>query len=183
MPRVLYRVLDVHRSRTPWDLPSCAPRRVTSQARFAPKRVKCPPFAQLPLSAGSRAQTRRIFACNAILPREHFRSLAHDQARKRVLEAIAIHRINERKVAHAMTPAGIGAVDEIRHPTHRSYPRPPRRTRTPRAGCFGQPRQSPAFPSACLVDRLRRLCVGAGRPDGRPGARDSDRNPPAARAP
>ena len=60
----------------------------------------------------------RLFARDPVLPREHFRGLAHDQTRQRIRKTIAIHRIDKLEVAHLVAPARVRGVDQIRDAAH-----------------------------------------------------------------
>ena len=48
-----------------------------------------------------------LLARDAVLAREHLRGLAHDDVRQRAREAVAIHRVDEREVAHLVAPARV----------------------------------------------------------------------------
>ena len=61
----------------------------------------------------------RLLARDAVLPRQHLGRLSHDQIRQRAEEAVAVHRVDEREVAHLVAPARVFAVDQIRHAAHR----------------------------------------------------------------
>ena len=56
---------------------------------------------------------------DAVLARELLPRLAHDLPRQRAGEAVTIHGIDEREVAHAMPPARIFCIDQVWHPAHR----------------------------------------------------------------
>ena len=58
---------------------------------------RSPRFALRWLSSAKRV---RLLARDAVLAREHLGRLAHDQVRQRSTEAVAIHRVDEREVAH-----------------------------------------------------------------------------------
>ena len=58
-------------------------------------------------------------ARDAVVAREQFRRLAHDEARERAPEAVAIHRVDQREVAHLVAPPRVVRVDEVRHAAHR----------------------------------------------------------------
>ncbi len=100
------------------------------------------------------------FARDRVLPREHFDRLAHDHAAHRAGEAVAVHGVDEREVAHLVPPSRVFRIDEVRHPAHRFDPAGEDHIRfaeEDRLGARGD-RLHPG--GARLVDRLRGHGVG-----------------------
>ena len=89
----------------------------------------------------------------------------------------------KREVAHAMTPTRIGAVDEIRHATHRLDAARDDTLRLAEQDALRSRGNRLHSRGARFVDRLRGGRERACRRDGRPAGPDSDPNPPGGRGP
>ena len=101
--------------------------------------------------------------------------------RQRAREAVAVHRVDEREVAHRVPPSRVLGVDEIRHAAHRLDA-----AGHDDLGFAEQDRLRAAGDrlharGARLVDRLRRHRIRQAGAPARPAAPDSDPIPPAVR--
>ena len=78
-------------------------------------------------------RSQRIFillvARNLISPRQFLRRLAHHHSRKWIVEAVAIHAVDQIDVTHAGSPAR--AVRKVRHPRHALSPSGQNNVRAP----------------------------------------------------
>ena len=100
-----------------------------------------------------------FIAGDAVVLRQDFSSLAHDQVRERTLEAVAVHRVDEREIPHAMAPAGIRRLDQIRHPAHRLDAAGEDDLRFAEHDRLGAGHEGLQSRRACFVDGLRRRGV------------------------
>jgi hypothetical protein len=104
-----------------------------------------------------------LLSRDAVLPAQDFGRLAHDQVRQGVEEPVAVHRIDERKVAHLVAPPRVLAVEVVRHPAHRFHAAGQHQPRLADLNGLRTKRDRLEARGARLIDRLCRRRVRQAR--------------------